>query len=540
MPRLYTNAERAAHLIQAYIDSDNGTKPDADVQYIQSMNRSLEEKAQNLSNDGRHGPMTFNLMRSKYGRLDEKLRETADYIKAGNVDSKELYKKQKEISGMIAGLRVDHREVREILENPDHGGHEQYKEFFAGYDNKKLDSMEPVKGQNILQMAGESKSAYKWIDSVYDEMKTPKDVTEDNVAMILAARQLGNAVYGHPENIKKNRISEAMLRNHANKLKGTPEFKAYYETVKDLDFKKTVKHGHGGYLEKTFEDFLVKSGAKGPLEFDVNGRYQKALDAGSKDIAQGYDYKNYVDYFEKNKGKVITSKEVLAARMAAADDLSRKNPNAPFDKTELDKRAREFLGNPAFKLMATKPDKMDMIINGDASGFAASVKEMNDACKSMLGENGEFRCTGFPEIAMDRLEKRVTENKDLEPVVKSVKALQQGKKEPKDIVNTLSKIMEYQGKHMKDGTGPMGKDMNDTLRVLHELTVGTPLNSIVQTQIDKTNQTRGVNQTDGSFVTKDLIAKEGKEKLADFERRLGLNTEFNDGMDLGHVSGPLF
>ena len=75
---------------------------------------------------------------------------------------------------------------------------------------------------------------------------------------------------------------------------------------------------------------------------------------------------------------------------------------------------------------------------------------------------------------------------------------------------------------------------------LDEMEVGTSLNSIVQTQIDKTNQTRGVNQTNGSFVTKDLIAKEGKEKLADFEKRLGLNTEFNDGMDLGHEPGPLF
>ena len=28
---------------------------------------------------------------------------------------------------------------------------------------------------------------------------------------------------------------------------------------------------------------------------------------------------------------------------------------------------------------------------------------------------------------------------------------------------------------MTNGMGPMGKDMNDTLRVLHELTVGTPL-----------------------------------------------------------------
>ena len=100
--------------------------------------------------------------------------------------------------------------------------------------------------------------------------------------------------------------------------------------------------------------------------------------------------------------------------------------------------------------------------------------------------------------------------------------------------------MKYQDKHMTDGMGPMGKDMNDTLRVLHELTDGTPLNGIVQTQIDKTNKARSLEKADRAFVTYDLIAKEGKEKLADFERRLGLNTEHNDAVDYGHVSGPIF
>ena len=46
MPK--TNAERAAHLIQAYIDSDNGKNANADVQYIQSMKTSLEEQFQKL------------------------------------------------------------------------------------------------------------------------------------------------------------------------------------------------------------------------------------------------------------------------------------------------------------------------------------------------------------------------------------------------------------------------------------------------------------------------------------------------------------
>lgn len=53
MPK--TNAGRAAHLIQAYIDSDNGKNANADVQYIQSMKTRYNEldemeagKAQNV------------------------------------------------------------------------------------------------------------------------------------------------------------------------------------------------------------------------------------------------------------------------------------------------------------------------------------------------------------------------------------------------------------------------------------------------------------------------------------------------------------
>ena len=41
MPK--TNAERAAHLIQAYIDSDNGKNANEDVQYIQSMKTGYSE-----------------------------------------------------------------------------------------------------------------------------------------------------------------------------------------------------------------------------------------------------------------------------------------------------------------------------------------------------------------------------------------------------------------------------------------------------------------------------------------------------------------
>ena len=539
MPK--TNAERAAHLIQAYIDSNNGTQPNEDVQYVQSMGTSLEEKFQNFSKEDRRAPLSFMMMRTRYRELDEKLKETADYIKAGNVDPKELEEKQDRIVNLIGGLRNDHREVKKVLDNPDHEDHELYQELFAGYDNKKLDEMEAGKAQNVLQMTGESKSAYKWIDSVYDEMKTPKDATKENVALILAARQLGNAVYGHPDNIKKARISKAVLQNHAKKLMGTKEFNDYYKTVEKLDFKKTVKHGHGGYLEKTFEDYLVDSGAKGPLEFDAHGRYQRVLDAKTKDISQFYDYKSYADYFEKNKGNVAASKEVLAARMAAAAILHDEDPNAPFDKKVLDAKAREWLKSPSFKLVTAMPGKLDMIINGDAPGFADSVQALKNSAKSLLNENGEFDMKErYPDLSLNRLKERMDENPDLKPVVESVEKLQNGKKEPQDVIKTVDTIMRYQDKHMTDNMGDMGRDMNDTLRLLHELTNHSPLNSIVQTQIDKTNKARNVHEGRGMPLTYDRIAQEGREWDAALNDEVGINKKGDIAIDLGHVSGPIF
>ncbi len=128
-------------------------------------------------------------MNFRYEDLDNELKEAANYVKAGNVDPNVLYQKQKKIVNLIAGLRADHRSVKEVLANEEHEDHKLYGDLFGGYDNDKFENMKADKGQNILQRTGETKTAYKWIDSVYDDMKTPKDVTEENVALILAARR---------------------------------------------------------------------------------------------------------------------------------------------------------------------------------------------------------------------------------------------------------------------------------------------------------------------------------------------------------------
>ncbi len=58
MPK--TNAERAARLIQAYIDSDNGKNANADVQYIQSMKESVGKTNQERTANDQRCPCLFN------------------------------------------------------------------------------------------------------------------------------------------------------------------------------------------------------------------------------------------------------------------------------------------------------------------------------------------------------------------------------------------------------------------------------------------------------------------------------------------------
>ena len=512
MPKIKTNAEVAAHLTQAYVEWLNGGEPDPMILHIQAMKEKLAADEQK---PGRR-PVNFLVMKQRFEMLDNGLREAAEYIRAGQVDPKELGKKQKKLANTVAGLASTHREVQESLDNPEDVDHETMQECFNGYDLKSFLQIEPTKAPGILKASGETKSAYKWIESAYKGMDSPVNVSEERVARILAARQLGNAVYDHPENIKNTMISEAELNNHAQKLMRSPEFQEYFKTIGDLDFKKTIKHGHGGYLEKTFEDFLKAQNIKEPLEFDAHGRYQKAMqaDPGRRDISTLYDYRNYEDYFEKSKGKVITSKEVHAARMAAADHLKRKNPEAPFSKRELDAQARKFMKDPSFKMLMAMPGTADRLVSGDAPGFAQSAQDLKNNCAAMLDKNGHFAHAGHSDIALERLQKRVDENPDLQPVVDSLTALKQGKKTPEDVIGAVGTILAYQEKHMGDGHGPMGKDMNDTLRVLHEITNGTPLHGMVETQIEKTNAARGVQPGFGPYVTMERLAKEGLEAEA--------------------------
>jgi hypothetical protein len=523
----------AAFLTQAYMDSTE-ENPNPQLYYIQKMKGDLKKDIESMD----RAPMTLQVMQQRYEILDKQLKDSADYIKSGNVDPKVLFQKQSKIRNTVGALRHDHYEVQEALDDPDHRDHEEYSRIFGKYDNKKFETVDPVNSENILKMSGETKTAAKWIEEVYKDMGSPASVNEERVALILAARQLGNAVYDDPKNIKNTRLSESELRNHANKLMATQQFKDYYATVKDLDFKKTVKHGHGGYLEKTFENFLVQRDQSSPvteqMEFDAKGRYKKAIDAANpgRDVSRYYDYKNYGDFFDRNKGNIVTSKVVHAARMAAADAMHREDPNAPFDKKALDAKARNFMKQPAFKLMMAMPGKADMIANGDAPGFAMSVKEMSDSCRSMLDKDGKFAHLGQSSISMDRLQKRVEENPDLKPVVDSVNALKEGKKSPEDVIKTLNTIMDYQEKHINDGIGPQGKDLNDSLRLLHELTKGTEMNGVVQTQIDKVNQARNLQEGNRGFLTKEFIGQEGREAEAAAKKEIGNN-------DLNKEMGPV-
>ena len=393
-------------------------------------------------------------------------------------------------------------------------------EYYEGNSQEAV----AYQGKEIVRQFGTKKTAAKIIEEIQDNVHGPNDITAEHIATIIAARQIANTVPGDKSRLKSTSIDPVTLQERVDKLLASEAFQdfleenavPYGENHYTFD-PKMLTDGHGGKLESYFSLSLKGRKDLQDLSQDLYGRYQKTLDA---EMAKRRDidyssYQTYKDYFEQNKGNVQLNPTVHAARMAAADALDKENPGAVFKKGNLDRKAIAIMQDPSFRILTALPGKQEMLLNGDGPGFEASVQEVKETCKSMLDKDGKFAHKDHSDIALNRLKNRVEAgedvNSDLKDVVNSIESLKSGdKKTPRDVINTVGKIMEYQEKHMAEDTmGDKGRDMNDTLRVLHELTAGTKLNDVVQTQIDKVNSVRNVVPEQKNYLTKDFIAKEG-------------------------------
>ena len=476
--------------------------------------------------------------------------------------------------------------------------------LYEGYWTKE----KKFNGESVLSQIGPSKSAAKWIDDYKNGIKKGQPVSEDTVAKIFAARQLANAVFGKRKNIDNKKLTQAEIDAQAYQLKNSGEFKEFIK--KNQPINAAILDGnHGGKLERKFEEFLIdnrkkqiedakkegKELSKLEMDFDAHERYKARIDDNIKSTADfevlenpfkkkaepkkeepvfkegspKHQYTTYLDYIGKNKTNFegTVSPEYHAAKMAAADALRRKDPYAPFDRKEFDKKTREYMKDPGFKLVVKVPGNLEMINKGDFEGFAKATEEAKLSCDAMFDERrdimndnyiDDFRPKGYVAPMLNKLEEAAKNDQELQTIVDNVDDLyKEGKHDSSEIMKTIASITDYQDKYGHINLGPKAKNVNDTLRLLNEIVDGRSISGIVDTQIEKINKSRGLGPEDHRFLTKEYIQAAGKEEQRKAEQRLGLVKEepldngpdeeapedLNKGFNLGHKEeqkGPMF
>ena len=520
MPKKYRSIDYAAHYTQLYRGNPEGKK-EIETSNIQELHKIVRDKINSMMGKEELPDDLVKLDNALKGFINS-TKEAAGKI--GTASPAELLQHQKDAAYFQKRIETSLNSVKGFE------GDENFQflkeDFFTRPCNK---------GAEVLKMSGQTKSAAKWIESFRKGVPSNGPVPDENLALVFAARQLANAKLGKRANIDKTQLSEQQIRRQAEILMDSPEFKKFREQVADNP--KLFHTGHGGKLEKTFEDFLAKEG-KGDLEFDHGKRYQKAINEAAKAKEQqsewvnlnegdfidaptkveGPKYTDYADYFKQNikGGDKTTAAMAHAAKMAAAYDLSQRKPDAPFDRAELNKRTQQFLNDPGFKIMNMDPNVTQMFREGKAADFVKEADDFAVACRSVYDLSDKFNPKGEIEAPLNRLTEAAKSDPALKKIVDGFNSLkgtqlEEGKSEKK-VAELLNDMIEYQNKNASANTvDSPAKNVDDTLRLFYETTKGTYLQSVVESQMKKINAARGFSPEHPRYLTINRIAKEGRE-----------------------------
>ena len=269
------------------------------------------------------------------------------------------------------------------------------------------DDMAPLKDLGV------KKSAARWIEEAQDRIRKGKYSQVNDIAMIIAARQLANTVPGSKTRLESTALSEGEIKERAHQLMESQPFIDFLNTQMksgqevDLDegaknqFKasvaKQLTEGHGGQFEIEMSRYMKTRKDVKELDQDLYIRYQRLAD---------FNYSSYDDFINKNKkdftdgGKKRISPlndEVAmhAAYMLAAYKL--KNEKSVLNVHRLDEVARQINLSPEFRYMNRHyPTSQNLLTTGDFNGFAKKTidtiygphsSENMDILKDFLGEN---------------------------------------------------------------------------------------------------------------------------------------------------------
>ncbi len=544
MPKVNRPLDLAAHYTQLYYEwYKNGGNSHDDITSLE-LNGLSVSKAANKEGAGKE----VRDLNQDIQAFMKQVQDNARYLADGGTDRNQiksgLENASKLAGNVIKGFKQVPPEEARQYDGVDDDGIDAKDSVLKDFED--ADVRPANRGGAVLKAAGESKSAAKWIETFQKGVKKGQEISRKDVAKIFAARQLANAQLGKRANIDKTVLSEMQIQAQADKLLASPEFGKYADQVKNFDAK-LFRDGHGGKLEQTFVKFLADEGQAKP-EFDIRNRYGKQIseqlkvrgqqsewvDVDGAQVRNEFNndrikvtpkerpqYKSFKDYFTRNSAENLEgtlSPVVRAARMAAADDFARKNPEKPFSRKALDDKARRFMKDPGFKIVSRLPES-EKIIKGDAKGFAEDVAAVNIAADNMLdGINGRLKPGGYIEPSLARLEKLCQDEPEdfgeLKAVTDSIRNLQSGKDhKPQEVINAIGGILDYQDKHIGDKLSSKGAAINDSMRLLNELTKGSHLEALVDHQIEKVNAARNSDPSMGKsqYLTTEHIAQEGRD-----------------------------
>ena len=111
-------------------------------------------------------------------------------------------------------------------------------------------------------------------------------------------------------------------------------------------------------------------------------------------------------------------------------------------------------------------------------------------------------------------------------MLKNAEDLVYGNPEPEDYLKAVNSVLEYQDEHLDDKTGPHAQRVNDSMRLLNDMTKGTGLEEYLDRQISRVNEARGLKPGDPGFIKKSDFVEEAQE--------IDGPEESEDGLDIGN------
>ena len=393
MPRNVTPIEAADY----YIGSHERSLKTSYFQSLENMTSGLRSVASERDEDGQRllskAEAEFvTAITSASDELSELAEQAHQAKEAGNMQ---------EYEDLRAQVAEKYQEIDTNLTNlQGEAGRSRYRELFG-------------EATTPFERMFERKSAARKIQEIQDEIRKTGKVTDEQLAMLIAARQLGNAVRNDRTNIDANQLTGYELFIRSKDLLNDADFDQFIRDYRRQYDVKDLTDGHGGKLEDKLDTWVkdtCKREGNEALGSRLFGRYkfkkQSEMDAYPMPAEKKKSALEVIEEVQKKIRSGRTPSEEDVATIFAARALADATRNskgklekAMIDPQDLERVVNKLKGSPVFTVFA------EALIKGkDASkltdGHGGAVEEMftdylRDRIRNNPQENSNLNVEAF-------------------------------------------------------------------------------------------------------------------------------------------------